>query len=166
MPARIAKPAATVDSGGDPRPSSPQSPPRAPRREWISRLDGLGIAVSATCAAHCVLTPLLLVLLPLVGVIELVIPHEFEQYARAAAIIIAVLGIGMGAVLYQRVTALPYLALGVVSFGVLGVVHLHGVWEVLLSVLGSAMFIYAHYLNSNIRHRVDTEPTTACLTAD
>ena len=143
MPSDVSKP----ESARAFSKSSDASSPGA----WLRLLDKLGIAVSSLCALHCVLTPLLLVVLPLFTVVELVIPHELEGYIRAAAVCFAVVGVGLGAIVHRRLNAIPLLVLGIALISVLWVTHLHGISEILVSVLASAAFVCAHLVNSASR---------------
>jgi hypothetical protein len=108
---------------------------------WLPNLDRLAIALSVLCAVHCVLTPLVLVGLPLLG------SHEFESGMRLILGCLGVLAVGLGALSHRNWRAAPLLALGLILFVGLELSGIHGGIESAFSVLAAGFLIAAHVQN-------------------
>lgn len=104
-------------------------------------LDRLGISLSVICAAHCVLTPILVAAAPLL------FTTEFEHRTKAILVLIAVVALGAGYLNHRSWRPFPWLALAV---GVFAVEHAHPSlwWEVSAAVVASGALILAHLSNS------------------
>jgi O-antigen/teichoic acid export membrane protein len=111
------------------------------------RLDRAGIWLSSLCLLHCVLTTLLVSVLGLGG--QLLLVPEIHRFGLALALIIAAVAIGWGALRHRR--RLPFVtAMMGLTFmgGALAVPH--GLYEVVLTMIGVALVSTGHILN--LRH--------------
>lgn len=112
--------------------------------------DKLGIAGSGLCLLHCLAMPVLVGILPGLGLNFLAdeIVHQ----------VLAFLLIGLAALAFipgyrrhrdRRVPVLMAIGLGLILFAIWGeaAVDLHGKGEIMLSVAGSLFLITAHFLN-------------------
>lgn len=111
------------------------------------RLDRAGIALSALCAVHCLLSVVLVSVIGL-GAGALLDP-AIHRFGLLIATLIAAVAIGWGA-MRHRVAAPFVVALTGLSFmgGALAVPH--GVEEAVLTVIGVALVSLGHILN--LRH--------------
>ena len=111
------------------------------------RLDAMGIALSALCAVHCLLT---IVLIGSLGVASSwLFAPELHWWGLAAATIIAGLAIGIGAVRHRRRTPFVVAMTGLTFMGG-ALAAPHGVEEAVLTVIGVALVSLGHLLN--LRH--------------
>lgn len=108
--------------------------------------DSLAISASALCLAHCLLLPLVLLLVPTLAVF-LTIPESFHLWALAFAVPTSLLALGLGHRQHHR--AAPGL---IASAGLLLLVA--GVFltsseieETVVTVLGSVLLSVGHVLN-------------------
>jgi len=111
------------------------------------RLDRAGIWLSSLCLLHCVLTILLVSVLGLGG--QLLLAPEIHRFGLALALIIAAVAIGWGALRHRR--RLPFVtAMMGLTFmgGALAVPH--GLYEVVLTMIGVTLVSTGHILN--LRH--------------
>jgi hypothetical protein len=104
-------------------------------------LDRVAIVLSALCAVHCALTPLLLLGLPLLG------SHEFERGMRLILGTLGLIAVGTGVLLHRNWRAAPFLALGLLGFAGLELYGVHGRVEAVLSVVAAGFLITAHVQN-------------------
>jgi hypothetical protein len=108
----------------------------------IRVIDVGGLFVSALCAVHCALTPVLLVVLPFVGW------QHWETPLRLAAVLIGVGAVGLGAVFHRNFNVVWTLLVGIALLGVASLLHDHLIAELLVSVTASVALIRAHWLNT------------------
>jgi len=114
------------------------------QREWLDRA---GIVLSAICALHCALTPLL------VAVAPFLFTSEFEFRTKATLMSLAVVALGWGFVVHRSYKPLAWLGAALFAFGAAewfghgeGASHGEGV-EIALTVLASLALIMAHFAN-------------------
>ena len=111
------------------------------------RLDAMGIALSALCAAHCLLTIVLISSLGLAG--GWLLAPDLHLWGLAVAIIIAGAAIGIGALRHRR--GLPFVvALTGLAFMAGALAAPHGIEEAALTIVGVALVSIGHILN--LRH--------------
>jgi hypothetical protein len=111
------------------------------------RLDRMGIALSALCAVHCVLS---IVLVSIIGVAsEAVFDPAIHRFALLVATLIAAVAIGWGAARHRM--AAPFVvALTGLGFMAGALVVPHGIEEAVLTIVGVALVSLGHVLN--LRH--------------
>lgn len=113
-------------------------------------LDTCGIWVSLLCAAHCVLLPLLLVALPLLGMYQGEL-HEIEVAVLAVTTAIAITSFLWGYVTHGNPKALTAMGL---AFGLLFLGHHFAdelsTFHALLSAAGGLLLAFGHYLNRTV----------------
>lgn len=123
------------------------------------RLDAMGIALSALCAVHCVLTIVVISSLGLAG--GWLLAPELHWWGLAAATIIAGVAIGIGAVRHKR--RMPFvIAMTGLTFMGGALAAPHGVEEAVLTIIGVALVSLGHVLNlrsTHSRHRGPGEGT-------
>ena len=113
------------------------------------RLDTMGIALSALCAVHCVLTIVVISSLGLAG--GWLLAPELHWWGLAAATIIAGVAIGIGAVRHKR--RMPFvIAMTGLTFMGGALAAPHGVEEAVLTILGVALVSLGHVLNLRSSH--------------
>jgi hypothetical protein len=108
----------------------------------IRVIDIGGLLVSALCAVHCALTPVLLVALPFVGW------QAWETPLRLAAVLVGVGAVGLGALSHRNFKVVWPLLVGVVLIGLASLLHGHFIAELVLSIAASIALIRAHWLNT------------------
>lgn len=110
------------------------------------KLDGIAVAMSALCLVHCLLLPLLLILVPALTAF-LAIPESFHRIALLFAIPTSIVALAAGFRRHRSplpiVIVVPGLTL--LAFGALGV---EVPWqETLLTVAGALLLSLGHALN-------------------
>lgn len=116
--------------------------PHGKRSRGVEWLDRAAIVLSGLCAIHCVVTPLLIALTPLIA------SHEFEEWMRLLLASLGVVGVGLGTVLHRNWRAVPALAVGLLILAGLQVSGVHGTWEFAFSMLAAVALVSAHVLNT------------------
>jgi hypothetical protein len=127
--------------------------------------DRVGIVGSVLCAVHCAVVPLLVALLPALG-LGLFGGADIDQMVAVFATVLGVTSLSVGFRRHRAFRAwalmLPGLALlWAVSFTAL---HDHSTSHALLMVAGGLLIAGAHFLNLRLTHRrtetlqLDAEP--------
>lgn len=119
--------------------------PTTPIRQ---KLDRAGIALSALCAAHCVLSVVLVSIIGL-GAAEALLNPVIHRIGLLIATLVAAVAIGWGA-MKHRMAAPFVVAMTGLTFmgGALAVPH--GVEEAVLTIIGVGLVSIGHILN--LRH--------------
>lgn len=112
-----------------------------------TKIDRLGVALSALCLVHCMAGVAFVAVLGIGG--GVLLDPRVHEYGLAAAVAIGALGLGFGAARHGR--RLP-LVLGGLGLGLmaLGLVVPHGLAEAAATVPGVALLAFAHI--RNLRH--------------
>ena len=111
------------------------------------RLDAVGIALSALCAVHCVLTIVLISALGFAG--SWLLAPELQTWGLVAATVIAGVAIGVGAIRHRR--RMPFVvAMTGLTFMGGALAAPHGVEEAVLTIIGVGLVSAGHILN--LRH--------------
>ena len=111
------------------------------------RLDRAGIALSALCAVHCVLS---VVLVSVIGLgAEALLDPAIHRIGLLVATLVAAVAFGWGAMKHRMAAPFVVAMMGL-SFmgGALAVPH--GVEEAVLTIIGVALVSLGHFLN--LRH--------------
>ncbi len=116
-----------------------QSPPRG---RFIERIDRVAMLLSGLCAVHCVVTPILIAVAPLVA------SHEFEESMRGLLGGLAIVGVGLGTLLHRNARAIPFLIFGLGLLIYLQLYGAHDGRELTISLVASGLLVTAHVLNS------------------
>ncbi len=117
-------------------------------RQLIS-LDKLGMSLSLLCAIHCLLTPVIMLSLPIMA--RYYIAHPWFHWLMAVMII----PVGLGAFIsgYRHHGRISVIILGVLGLVIIGIVpvffHRALTWwsEPFIMVVGSGFLITAHWIN-------------------
>tara|TARA_B100000678_G_scaffold187992_1_gene157216 strand:- start:281 stop:688 length:408 start_codon:yes stop_codon:yes gene_type:complete len=113
------------------------------------RLDAVGIALSALCAVHCVLTIVLISALGFAG--GWLLSPELHRWGLVAATVIAGVAIGVGAIRHRR--RMPFVvAMTGLTFMGGALAAPHGIEEAVLTIIGVGLVSAGHILN--LRHHV------------
>lgn len=111
--------------------------------------DKLAISLSFLCTLHCLVLPLVLVLLPSLAIL----PFEneiFHQGLLIAVIPISIFALTMGCKKHKRYRLLLLGGLGLcflIASAILGHDALGETWEKILTVIGASLIALGHVLN-------------------
>lgn len=109
-----------------------------------ARMDRAGIVLSGLCAAHCILSIIIVSTLGIGG--EFLLAPEIHRFGLAIALVVAAAAIGWGAIQHRR--AAPFvIAMTGLSFMGGGLAVPHGVQEVVLTVIGVGLVTIGHLMN-------------------
>lgn len=109
-----------------------------------SRLDRAGIVLSGLCAAHCLLSILIVSALGIGG--EFFFAPAIHRVGLAIALVIAAVAIGWGALQHRRAVPFVVAMMGLTFMGGALAVP-HGMHEVVLTVIGVTLVSAGHILN-------------------
>lgn len=131
-----------------------ESSPAAVRQErLLARGDRIGMFGSLLCAVHCALLPLVVAILPTLGLgaFALVdIDQAFTVFATLLGVTTLSYGYRRHRAFHAWVFLVPGLALvWLASFTSL---HDHSLWHVLMMVAGGASMATAHFVNLRLTH--------------
>ena len=119
----------------------------------VSKLDRAGATASFLCAIHCAIMPLIITLLPLLGLSFLASePVEWALLAASATLGSWSLCLGFRQHRSRRVFMVLGVALALLLAGRLFHEHHFGVWGPILMVLGGLTMMSAHLLNHRLCH--------------
>ena len=117
----------------------------------INKLDRAGATASFLCAVHCALMPLVVALLPLLGLSFLASePVEWALLAASATLGSLSLCLGFRKHRKRRVFMVLALALALLVAGRIFHEHHFGAWGPILMVLGGFSMMGAHLLNHHL----------------
>jgi hypothetical protein len=126
----------------------------------VRRWDVLGVVVSAACVVHCVAMPLVLGLLPALG-LEFLAKDGFHQ-TLAAVVLVVALGAFVPGFRSHRLVRVPILgSAGVVLLGSAAFSKLGLGPESILTALGGTMLVVAHVINRRAlghAHAAESDP--------
>jgi hypothetical protein len=117
----------------------------------LRRRDRLGLVLSFACLLHCLLTPLLVTVLPLFG-LGLLASDGFHAVFAVGVLLAAALALIPGFRVHRRVSV-PALGIGGVVSVSAGAFMTYGGTETLLTVIGSLMLVWAHFTNLRLARR-------------
>lgn len=121
------------------------------RREVPERLDRAGATASLVCAVHCALMPLVITLLPLVGLAFLADQRlEWALFVVSAAIGVTSLRLGFREHRSWRALAVLTIGLAALATGRIAEVRALGWWAVPLVVAGGLTVAVAHGVNRRL----------------
>jgi len=120
-------------------------------------VDNAGAFLSLACAVHCVAMPLVMTMLPLVGLVFLA-GEPTEYVAFGGAVLLAAGSVVSGFRHHRKWSAFPTLVLAV-GIIVTGFMAAEGSFEVILHVTGGVLLATTHLLN---RHLCRTCPAAGC----
>ncbi len=109
-----------------------------------ARLDRAGIVLSGLCAAHCILSILIVSALGIGG--EFLLAPEIHRIGLAIALVIAAVAIGWGALQHRKAAPFVVAMMGLTFMGGALAVP-HGMHEVVLTVIGVTLVSIGHILN-------------------
>ena len=109
-----------------------------------ARLDRAGIVLSGLCAAHCLLSIIIVSALGIGG--EFLFAPAIHRVGLAVALVIAAVAIGWGAIQHRRAAPFVIAMMGLTFMGGALAVP-HGMHEVVLTVIGVSLVSVGHILN-------------------
>lgn len=109
-----------------------------------ARLDRAGIVLSGLCAAHCILSIIIVSTLGIGG--EIFFAPQIHRVGLAIALVIAAVAIGWGALKHRRAAPFVIAMMGLTFMGGALAVP-HGLHEVVLTVIGVMLVTAGHVLN-------------------
>ena len=119
----------------------------------VHKLDRAGATASFLCAIHCALMPLVVTLLPLLGLSFLASePVEWTLLAASAGLGSSSLCLGFRKHRKRRVFMVLAIALAIMVAGRVFHEHHVGIWGPVLMVIGGLMMMSAHLLNHRLCH--------------
>lgn len=108
------------------------------------RLDQLGIGLAGLCALHCLATIVLVSVLGIGG--HFLLAPEIHRFGLAAALVLAAVAIGWGALKHRRAAPFVVAMMGLTFMG--GALALpHGNDEIVLTLIGVTLVSIGHLLN-------------------
>lgn len=116
-------------------------------------LDKMGIAVTSLCALHCILLPVLLPLIPLIG-LTFIVDEAFEMSLFATTVVLGFSALSSGYFRYHR-RLYPMVMLFVGC-----IIYLTKLWigiedDPILVMLSAAFIVAAHMLNMKLTSEHD-----------
>lgn len=113
-----------------------------------SWLDSIGAAVSFTCAIHCSVLPLLIGVLPLLG-LSFLLDHEIESIFLVAAVVLGGSSFGVGFRAHRRMYVFLFLV-GALTLIFMGRQLVDERLELPLVVGGSLVLAAGHFVNRRL----------------
>ncbi|MDQ8202100.1 MerC domain-containing protein [Pelagicoccus sp. SDUM812003] len=107
--------------------------------------DLLGISLSVLCAIHCLSVPLLIGILPLIG-LDFVADHEFEWVMMGIIFLVATWGYWRGYLRHRRKQIFWFLLLGVAIFACVRP-FLSEEFHPVATLAGGLVFVMGHWKN-------------------
>lgn len=129
------------------------SPGTVPPRVTLRRADRFGFAASVVCAIHCALLPLVLGLLPALG-LQLGGWVDFDQAFVVFATLLGATTLTLGYRRHRafRAWALLLPGLGLVWAASFTALHRHGLAHTAMMVAGGVLLAAAHLVNLRLTH--------------
>ena len=125
------------------------------RPSWLLRItDRVGAAASFVCAVHCALLPLVIALLPAIG-LGILANHAFERAFIAFAALLAVVSLVTGYRRHRRFRAFWFLLPGVALMlaGLAVDFDARPTWHAVLVSVGGTLVALSHLANLRLAHR-------------
>ena len=116
-------------------------------------LDKMGAVASLTCAVHCAAMPLVITLLPLLGLTFLADERlEWGLLALSATLGVSSLCLGYREHRSRRALVILAVGLSLLALGRISEEREWGRWAVLVVVLGGSTVAASHFLNRHLCH--------------
>lgn len=130
----------------------------------VSFVDRFAIGVSALCIAHCLIMPILLVALPVLG--SSILGSEAVHLSLVYAVIpSSIFALSIGCTQHKRASFLLLGIFGLV-FLVLGIsvelIELDHEWETPFTVVGALLIVYAHVRNFQQCRKAKASASSDC----
>ena len=131
---------------------------------WQQGGDRVGMWASVMCAVHCALLPVVLALLPALGLGA----FSLVDIDQAFVVFATVLGVTTMTLGYRRHRAfsawfLLIAGLVLVWANTFTALHDHSVWHAVMMVIGGLLIASAHFVNLRLTHRRAPRPDTGCF---
>ena len=108
------------------------------------RLDKIGVALSALCAAHCLLSIALIASLGVGG--QFLLDPAIHRFGLLLAVLVAAVAIGSGALRHRQPVPFVVAMMGLTFMGGALAVD-HGIEEAVLTIIGVVLVSAGHILN-------------------
>jgi drug/metabolite transporter superfamily protein YnfA len=126
----------------------------------LRHLDVIGSVISTACALHCLLLPVLILVLPFVG-LAFILDESFEMLLLIAAIAIAFSSFLWGTKTHGEVYVFYFLAIALVCF-FLSRLHSLEVYERFLVAGGGIFLVIGHLINRKLCNTCPTCHDCGC----
>lgn len=129
-------------------------PPIPPRPSWFARTaDRFGATISFLCALHCALLPLVIAVLPMLG-LEFLADHRFERAFVVFAGVLALSSLLVGFRRHQSYRAFWFLVPGITLLlaGILIDTDHAAIRHAVLVSIGGVLVASAHVVNMRLAH--------------
>lgn len=134
---------------------TPADVPETIRPSWLLRVaDRIGATASFVCAVHCALLPLVIAVLPAIG-LGVFANHAFERAFIAFAAVLAIVSLVTGFRRHRRFRAFGFLLPGVALMlaGLMVDFDAHPVLHAVLVSIGGTLVALSHLANLRLAHR-------------
>lgn len=134
---------------------TPSRVPDIPRPSWLLRItDRIGATASFVCAVHCALLPLVIAVLPAIG-LGVLANHEFERAFIAFAAVLAIVSLATGFRRHRRFRAFWFLLPGVALMlaGLATDFEASPSLHAALVSIGGTLVALSHLANLRLAHR-------------
>ncbi len=123
------------------------------KTRWTRWADRFGATASFLCALHCAVLPLLVAILPMLG-LEFLADHRFEQGFVIFAVALALTTLLIGFRRHRRRAALLLLlpGVGLLLVGMLITFDHDTQWHAVFVSLGGTLLACAHWVNLRLSH--------------
>lgn len=117
--------------------------------------DAIGFSVSALCAVHCFVVPLLLAFTA-AGWMAVLENERIENVVLAFSAALGFISLVPSYKKHKQAKALLFFVIGIISIG-LGRWPVNEVWEILTTTIGAAFVASAHFINHSCSMAVEPE---------
>lgn len=114
----------------------------------LSKLDTVGACLSFACAIHCIAMPLVITVLPLLG-LGILAHSKFETFMFITTISLASASLCWGTMIHKETRILLFVAAAIILF-FLGGFSVHGQKEAIFVGTGGLCLAVGHYINRRL----------------
>jgi hypothetical protein len=132
---------------------------RAMDMRQLGRIDRLGASLSFLCALHCLLQPLLLLALPMVG-LGFFLNENLETLFLTLTVILASFALLLGYRHHRNARVFPLLGGGIIFIVASRLPFLESL-EMPLAVAGALLITSSHVINLRARKRLSHAPASS-----
>jgi intracellular septation protein A len=132
-------------------------------------VDKIGMFSSLTCAIHCTIMPLIVTMLPIIG-LSLLATEEFEWMLLIGSAMLGIISLCFGFKKHKSLKALSFLSTGLALIVIGRLTHhhyhslkfLHLDLYVLFLITGGVLVSFSHWLNNKLCSSCDPCKTSGC----
>lgn len=124
------------------------------------KVDAVGACLSFACAVHCLVVPLAIAVLPLLG-LEILVHRSFDLFMLTLTALIATLSFIWGARVHKNHRVFLFLAAALTLFSA-GEFAVHGMKHAVLVALGGCFLAWGHLINRRLTAHSHAEQDCRC----